>query len=145
MIIQHLQVNFETSPPFSVLRMAEVLYDPKHEGYDLGSVENVSKYLHALARIVFVSSSVDDFPAPTFADGAPDDHGDPKDDTIPLIRIPWANDHKREIEGHESDESPKRTKKSPEGDDMDMSSQSIDGDDSYETMDISAGDEQPEK
>lgn len=84
-ILNHLKAYFNESPPFSVLRMAEVLYDPTKEGYKLDTITGIKKYLNAFSKIIFVTFTVEDFPEPSFKDEGSEN----KAEDIPLVKIPW--------------------------------------------------------
>lgn len=88
-LLRHLEANFSQSPPFSILRMAEVLYDPSKEGYKLNSIANILKYLSSLSKIILVISCVEDFPEPDFKPEAVEN----VQEDIPLIKIPWLEEH----------------------------------------------------
>lgn len=84
-IIKHLDTHFKHSPPFSILRLAEILYDPVREGYNLDTVIGVLKYLNSLSKIVLVTSSIEKFPEPRLKD-----EQDPQQvEDVPLVKIPW--------------------------------------------------------
>lgn len=84
----HLETQFPDSPPFTVLRLAEIILRPESEGYDVGTVNGVAKYFNALAKVIFVNSNVDEFPEPNFI------IDEVKEEGIPLIKIPWLDTSK---------------------------------------------------
>lgn len=114
-VISHLTENFKESPPFSVVRLAEVVRDPQAEGYDVSTEVGIAKFMNGLIRISFVSSTIDDFPAPTFRDVPQQSDG------IPLVKIPWLSDIKK----REKDDVEESEKKRVKSDEMDMSLDSI--------------------
>ncbi|ABN64713.2 predicted protein [Scheffersomyces stipitis CBS 6054] len=115
-IVTHLQQHFSTSPPFTIVRIAEILVDATKEGYDLFNNVQIFKYFNSLLKLVNVSSSVNDFPATTFSgdiNGNGNGNGTTHDDhdhidkqivepvitsqslgNIPLVKIPWLSEAK---------------------------------------------------
>lgn len=90
-VLTQLQ-RFPKNPPFTVLRIAELLVDPLKEGYVLDSQSRVLKYLNSLAKTVLVSSSVGQFPQVQFG---------VERDTVatpaaPLVPIPWLSENQTE-------------------------------------------------
>jgi hypothetical protein len=65
-IIKHITNTFGKEPPFTVLRLAEVLVDPKL------LYSSSSKFLHALDTIISVSSSSVEFEGPSPSNGTTD-------------------------------------------------------------------------
>lgn len=60
-----LKEKFLHEPPFTIIRLAELLLQPREEGYDLVDCKHVLKYLKALTKSVLISSSVFCFPGRT--------------------------------------------------------------------------------
>lgn len=118
-ITNHLKDNFTHSPPFSVLRLAEVVLDPKKCGYDVHLESGIEKLMNALVRITLVSSSIDDFPAPTFEDEIQ------QSDDIPLVKILWLSDIKKRDKEESKEEEEESEKKRVKSDDMDVSQEAI--------------------
>ncbi|CAH2351837.1 hypothetical protein CLIB1423_04S07074 [[Candida] railenensis] len=65
-ITRKLDRSFTSSPPFTLVRLAELLEDPEATGYPLTSIQHILKFFNALSRLVCVSSNIDEFPPTTF-------------------------------------------------------------------------------
>ncbi|KAK6456009.1 uncharacterized protein RJT20DRAFT_5415 [Scheffersomyces xylosifermentans] len=104
-IVRQLQQAFVEHPPFTIVRIAEILLNPKQEGYDLVNNSQILKYFNSLAKIVFVSSSITDFPPTTFSNvnGKVEEPSNEVVEpvitsqtlvNIPLVAIPWLSEAK---------------------------------------------------
>lgn len=67
-VISKLTRRFSTCPPFTVVRLAEILSAPKESGYPLTNELLILKFFNALSRLICVSSTVGEYPRATFQD-----------------------------------------------------------------------------
>lgn len=88
-LVDHLNNYFQKSPPFTILRLSELLIDPTKQGYKLDNEKNIKKYLNSLSSVIVVSSTVKDFPEPELKIDVKEPYED-----IPLIKIPWLEEAK---------------------------------------------------
>jgi hypothetical protein len=65
-ICRHIEETFQNGPPYTILRLAELLLDSGREGYHLINNVEILKYLNSLCKVVLVSSEILDFPPTTF-------------------------------------------------------------------------------
>lgn len=102
-ILAHIEGSFKDSPPFTVVRMAEIITRPQEEGY---SRKNVAKWMRLMARLALVELSVAEYPQVSFG-GSPDALADMK-----LVEIPWAKQalKRRLAEQEEKEGGAKRAK-----------------------------------
>lgn len=117
--IEHSKQRFERTfkekfahePPFTIIRLAELLLQPREEGYDLIDCKHIFKYLKALAKTVLVSSSVFCFPGRTTITSEI-----PESDVSPNVRfeeITWLNNTIDENAADESSANLKETESVP--------------------------------
>lgn len=104
-ILKNLDNKFGQEPPFTVLRIAELIYDPLKEGYKLDKSTYVLKYLHALVRTVLVSSTVKNFPEPTFSSQMT--NGNERIQDVAYVKIPWFNGSKEDNDNDGSNTRPR--------------------------------------
>lgn len=62
--IQELTDKFSTLPPFTLLRISEIVASPEREGYKLDTNENILKMINAIDKLVSVTSTLFDYPQP---------------------------------------------------------------------------------
>ncbi|ODV67552.1 hypothetical protein HYPBUDRAFT_152452 [Hyphopichia burtonii NRRL Y-1933] len=107
-IVRNLQGDFGESPPFTIQRISELLIDPKGQGYILDNNVQLFKYFNSLTKLFVVSSSIIDFPPPTFETNKKKDpslvlNGTEKlPESISLIKIPWLGEFKSNGKEHEN-------------------------------------------
>lgn len=85
--ISNRLLQFPVEPPFTIVRLAELLLAPEEFGYPLTTPQHVLKYFNALSRLVCVSSTVLDFPQPTFHDPKLES-SKTSTVTVPTIKMP---------------------------------------------------------
>lgn len=108
-LTKHLFYNFDSYPPFTIVRLSEILNSPKKH------YNKPEKFLRALENVIQVSSSIADFPQPSFddvklngdegesvkvnGDVVPVTVGSGDSQTIFLTKIPWLTEEDiKEIE-----------------------------------------------
>ncbi|CCH42263.1 Replicase polyprotein [Wickerhamomyces ciferrii] len=105
-LTKYLETNFSLNPPFTIVRFAELIINPKQFN------STGPKFLRALENVLQVSSSISDFPEPTFdiplesqpenqknSDVVPVPLATDDSQTMLLTKIPWLTDDDiREIE-----------------------------------------------
>lgn len=107
-IVRNLQGDFGGSPPFTIQRISELLIDPTGQGYILDNNVQLFKYFNSLTKLFVVSSSIIDFPPPTFETNKKKDpslvlNGTEKlPESISLIKIPWLGEFKSNGKEHEN-------------------------------------------
>ncbi|CAH6721779.1 hypothetical protein CLIB1444_07S02256 [[Candida] jaroonii] len=152
-LVDHLNNYFHESPPFTILRLSELLIDPTKQGYKLDNERNIKKYINSLSSVIVVSSTVKDFPDPE----PKTDVKEPYED-IPLIKIPWLEEAKakekakklKQTKGDstpdkrlsDSEEPPHKRNKPDDSIDSSIDSSPVRGDSDMETSDIN-GSESP--
>ncbi|KAG7194108.1 uncharacterized protein KQ657_004816 [Scheffersomyces spartinae] len=95
-----LEMHFTRNPPFTLLRICELVADPIKAGYDINKGNLVIlKFFNSLAKLVVVSSTLNDFPPETFS--ALSTNGDAtsitnlsngidkESSSVTMVRIPW--------------------------------------------------------
>ncbi|KAL7665977.1 hypothetical protein ABC855_g1570 [[Candida] zeylanoides] len=111
-----LESEFPRTPPFTVVRLAELVLSPEKSGYPLTSPPNILKFFNALSRLLCVSSTISDFPPVRFL---PVDPSGPiaerlivssqqrlngasqlADLRIHLMEIPWLREQAPRANGH---------------------------------------------
>lgn len=101
-----LGMHFARNPPFTLLRICELVADPAKAGYDISRGNAVIlKFFNSFAKLVVVSSSLGDFPQETFSatsngnNKANFSNGKDKDtSSVAMVRIPWLPDVESEPE-----------------------------------------------
>lgn len=81
-LTQHLSHSFNLHPPFTIVRLSELLHSPKQH------YNTAEKFLRALENVIQVSSSIAEFPETTFETNENDDHSPNKveynENTLPV-------------------------------------------------------------
>lgn len=113
-ISQHLSETFQNSPPYTIVRLGELLLDPDREGYYLVNNVEILKYLNSLAKVVLVSSEIVDYPPITFLTEL--ESTELIEPTLRETEVPDKSDgdhephnietHKTEIEPHKEPQEP---------------------------------------
>lgn len=88
-LVSHLKTHFAVAAPFTIRRIAELLLDPKKEGYALNTLQEKVKFFNALSKSVLVSSALNEFPVETLN---VDDNASALEDVNSvdkMVRIPW--------------------------------------------------------
>ncbi|ODV80554.1 uncharacterized protein CANTADRAFT_4581 [Suhomyces tanzawaensis NRRL Y-17324] len=119
-ITDHILDNFTQLPPFTLPRLAEVLLRPQNEGYLLGNNVAVLKYFNALAKLVLVSSGIEDFPPITFLE--PSQTREIMEPirtsqtavSIPLVEIPWLKQEENDTVGEKDENGTDKQEVAPE-------------------------------
>lgn len=83
-ITRKLDRSFTSSPPFTLVRLAELLENPEATGYPLSSTQHILKFFNALSRLVCVSSNIDEFPPTTFLAKKPQQ---PEPETMNMLKL----------------------------------------------------------
>lgn len=65
-LVSHLKTHFGVAAPFTTRRIAELLLNPRKEGYALNTLQEKVKFFNALSKSVLVSSTLNEFPVETF-------------------------------------------------------------------------------
>lgn len=60
-VIKQLQSKFQDEPPFTLLRLSELIMDPIENGYSLVNNVSVLKYFNSLHKLVTVCSTIGDY------------------------------------------------------------------------------------
>lgn len=86
LIKKQCKLYFQKDPPFTILRICELLSQPEKEGYKFNNTKDLIKYMAALWKLFNVTLSVNRFPRPTFEAQS---QTKVDNDAIKMIRIPW--------------------------------------------------------
>ncbi|KAK6203583.1 uncharacterized protein RJT21DRAFT_28473 [Scheffersomyces amazonensis] len=107
-VLQHLNYNFPKYPPFTIYRLSEILVNSSREGYDLIDNVHILKYFNSLAKLIFVSTDVSEFPITTFSLGSTVSNDElqvvepiitsQSSINIPLVEIPWLKEKEEKEE-----------------------------------------------
>ncbi|CAI5759812.1 unnamed protein product [Candida verbasci] len=92
-IDKHIQSKgFDKLPPFTAIRILEILSDPKSNGYDIDEKDGagVVKLLNGIKKLYLVDSNVNEFPQPHKKIESDKYHND-----IKMSKIEWLNDAKK--------------------------------------------------
>ncbi|KAF4971777.1 hypothetical protein FSARC_1470 [Fusarium sarcochroum] len=83
-ITKHLE-TFETDPPHTIQRLAELILRPK------AHYKAVAPYLHAVDRVVQVTSSINTYPLPPPIPDMSSMHLNGEDPKDPAVSVAWSN------------------------------------------------------
>lgn len=86
-IVTRLETTFRDVPPFTIVRVAELLVSPSQQGYSLKNNVLMYKFFNSCRKCFTVSSTTADFPLPKFLGDTSNDPTNVPD--IPLVSIPW--------------------------------------------------------
>ncbi|CCE85235.1 Piso0_004817 [Millerozyma farinosa CBS 7064] len=89
-LISHLKAHFGVAAPFTIRRIAELLLDPKKEGYTLNTLQEKVKFFNALSKSVLVSSALNEFPVETFNANDNASASEDVNSVDKMVRIPWS-------------------------------------------------------
>lgn len=88
-LASHLKTHFGAAAPFTIRRIAELLLDPKKEGYASNTLQEKVKFFNALSKSVLVSSALNEFPVETFNANDNASALDDVNSVDKMVRIPW--------------------------------------------------------
>jgi hypothetical protein len=133
-ILHRLNQTFKENPPFTILRIAEILCNPSSNGYNLVNNANLFKYFNSLSKLTLVSSNVSEYEPVSFGTNFTNTCGTPpvilsQSVNVQLVEIPWLK-NKREQEDTKTAKSdlslsPRRRKTEEDDDDNASSSEDI--------------------
>lgn len=151
-LTEHLTKVFPDNPPFTIVRLSEILYSPRKHYH------TAEKFLRALENVIQVSSSIAEFPETTFEvnghnslknhefgeNTLPISIGNDETDTIFLTKIPWlTEDDIKEIESEHYLIEEYPINDAPLNEEYDHDEQPLDGEQKKRTLEESK--ESPEK
>lgn len=100
-ISERLLERFSKEPPFTILRLAELLYRPLEEGYKIDGIEGIIKYFHAILKVISVTHSVLEGSV-AYVDDTKDAKCERYSMEISLVEIPWLKDTENALPSRET-------------------------------------------
>lgn len=93
-ILRRLNQTFSEEPPFTIVRVAEIVCNPGSNGYNLVNNANLFKYFNSLSKLTLVSSNITEYEPVSFGSAPITTSGTPpvvlsQSVNVQLVEIPW--------------------------------------------------------